>query len=276
MFKGQFNFNLNDAMDRRLQLRHPEYYGTYHTTNEVIEEQLPLAPIKNPRVLTVAASGDQPLMYAAAGASEVDTFDITVFACMIMDFKTSAIKFMNYPEYMQTVQNLYHLDKLELTQPIIQSINDMPQRTRTLMYNAKIYRPDALAQHSAKTPAFPTNLHRYTQMQTAVTAPFNFIWADLENISHYIHGKYDIINISNIFDHYMRCKESPVGAICDTIINLWANLHIGGYIVCTSNCDDTINVIDQIPNWLQCNECMKISCHGNSGLFTPITIQRTR
>lgn len=276
MFTGQFKFNITDAMDKRLQLHHPEYYGTYHTTNEVIEDQLPLAPIKNPRVLTVAASGDQPLMYASTGASEIDTFDISVFACMVMDFKTSALQFMTYPEYMQSVQNLYHLDKLELTHKIIQTINNMPQRTRTLMYNARMYRPDALSQHPTKTPAFPTISQRYSQIKSSVKTPFNFIWADLENVSHYIHGQYDIINISNIFDHYLRCKESPADAICDTIINLWTHLRLGGYIVCTSNCAETVNTIEQVPNWLQCSEYMKVSSHGNSGLFTQLTIQRKR
>ena len=280
MFTGEFKFDLNDALDGRL----PQYCNAYHTTNEPIEDWLKLTPVKNARVLTVAASGDQPLMYAGAGASHIDTFDITLNACAIMDFKTTALGGMNLSDYAATVQDLTNLDKLDMRDPRIMRImsiaGKMPQRTRTLMFNLLMHRKRAFTQHSSHKVSFPSAHEMYTKMQATAHEPFNFIWADLENVSHYIDGKYDIINISNIFDHYLQHKESPIFAMCNTIANLWPHLNPTGNIICTTSAFalGTPEIIEQIPELLQSQSRMKVSFPAHDPMlpFVPIVIQKAR
>ncbi|MDE6250247.1 MAG: hypothetical protein K2M34_01265 [Alphaproteobacteria bacterium] len=276
MFHGEFNFDLYDALDSALHFQHPEYSGTYHTTNEPITNWVQSGIVDNPRVLTVAASGDQPLMYASAGASQVDTFDITVYACMVMDFKTSASQSMNYSQYMTTVQKLCNLETLELNAPVVQAINNMPQRTRALMYNAKMYRPNALSKHDIKKLSFPTDPQTYAKIQASVHTPFNFIWADLENVSHYITGKYDIINISNIFDHYLWFKES-LESIYDTIQKLWSHLNVGGHILCTTVNFAAVPFLNEIPQRLpNLHANVLLTDESPNNLWQAILIQKTR
>lgn len=276
MFTGEFKFDLNDAMDRRLQHSHPEYYGTYHTTNEPIEHWRPLTPIKHPRVLTVAASGDQALMYAATGASRVDTFDISVFACVAMDFKTSALQFMNYSQYMQSVQELYNPGTMKFTAPIIRTVDNMPLRTRTLIRNATIHRHDAFSKFPTDKPEYPATLQKYEKIQASVHTPFNFIWADLENVSHYITGQYDIINVSNIFDHFLWYKGTP-DTIYKTIRDLWPHLNIGGYILCTTLHLSATPFLANIPQRLpDLDVTVSFPILKNSPWWSPIVIQKTR
>lgn len=165
MFNGEFKFDLQDA----LMARGAQYCRAYHTTNEPITDWLSLAPVKNPRVLTVAASGDQPLLYAASGASHVDTFDITVNACAVMDFKTSALDTVaNFTEYQDNVQNLIHLDELDKIgtrqhNTFMRIVENMPMRTRSLMQKIiQTYcNQTAFSQHKARKLRLPADATQF-------------------------------------------------------------------------------------------------------------------
>lgn len=278
MFKGEFKFDLKEALATQFQFTCPQYCKAYHTTNEPIEEWLKLTPVEKPRVLTVAASGDQPLMYAASGASHVDTFDVTIYACAVMDFKTAALKNLNFSQYLETVQTLSTLENLgnKIPKTVFDIIANMPQRTRTLMYNALMYRKNAFTQHTTRKLAFPKQESKYEKMQETAHKPFNFIWADLENVSHYIESEYDIINTSNIFDHYIWYKDSP-DSIYKTILNLWPHLRRGGYIISTTTAPDTLPLLRMIPEALS-DLRMDVSFPAtqNESLFLPMVIQKTR
>lgn len=249
MFKGEFKFDLHDA----LMARGAQYCRAYHTTNEPVDEWLPMTPVLKPRVLTVAASGDQPLMYKSAGASHIDTFDITFNACAVMDFKTSALQLTEtIAEYQDMVGNLINLDELDTIgtrqhAAFMRIIDNMPQRTRQLMQNIirKNLYQDAFSQHTARKLHFPTDATQFQEMKACAEKPFNFIWADLINVHHFINDTYDIINVSNIFDHYLWYKNSPK-SVLDSIKNLWSHLRGGGYMFCTSTSEENIITIKLI------------------------------
>lgn len=253
MFKGEFKFDLHDALMARGQ----QYCRAYHTTNEPITEWLSLTPVKNPRVLTVAASGDQPLMYAGAGAAHIDTFDITVNACAVMDFKTTALQQkLNLSEYQDAVQTLIKLDQLETMgtrqlSAFMRIVDNMPLRTRPILQSIirTNFNLDAFSQHTIKKLKLPTDEAQFAKMQKSVHAPFNFIWSDLVNVHHYIDGEYDIINLSNIFDHYLWYKNSPK-SVFDSIKSLWPHLRPGGYMLCTSTAPDNLETIQLIAKLL--------------------------
>lgn len=280
MFKGEFKFDLQDALRQSLHCQ-PQYCDAYHTTNEPIEEWLPLTPVKNPRVLTVAASGDQPLLYAANGAAHIDTFDLTINACAIMDFKTAAIQSMNFSEYMDAVHVLGALPKMKKGDPRINTIfniiRNMPQRTQALMCNTVLWRPSVFSKQFNNKPRFPQSAQRYKQIQETIRAPFNFIWADLANISHYINDQYDIINISNIFDHYLWARPDSAQAIFNTIQSLCPYLNVNGYLLCTTTSYETLDILDLAPKRMP-NLDIKISFYDKAPMaaFCPIVIQKTR
>ena len=75
----------------------------------------------------------------------------------------------------------------------------------------------------------------YNKLQQAIHNPFNFIWCDLQNLHKYINGKYDIINVSNVFDHYINFQEKSVLDIVLDTMHLISYLNIGGYIFCASH-----------------------------------------
>lgn len=87
-------------------------------------------------------------------------------------------------------------------------------------------------------------------MRAASPAPFNFIWADLINVHHYINGEYDIINVSNIFDHYLWYKDSPK-SVFDSIKNLTPHLRTGGYMLCTSTDDENLRTVRLISTMIK-------------------------
>lgn len=279
MFTGEFNFNMHDA----LMARGPQYCRAYHATNEPIGKWLSLAPVKNPRVLTVAASGDQPLMYAATDASHVDTFDITVNACAVMDFKTTALRLTNnLTEYQDMTQNLIHLDELDTigTRQFVafmRIVDSMPLRTRNLMQNIIKTNQNhtAFSQHTARKLHFPTNM-LFESMQTNVQKPFNFIWSDLTNVHHYINGQYDIINVSNIFDHYLWYMDSPK-SVFDAITHLTPYLRTGGYLLCTSTDYENLRTVKLISTMVR-DFHTNIEIYTNSTVYPwmAIVFQKTR
>ena len=281
MFKGEFEFNLQEALKSSRDYDALKYCDAYHTTNEPIENWLPLTPGDNQRVLTVAASGDQPLMYATAGARHVDTFDVTVNACVVMDFKTTALKRLDYSRYQNVVKALLFLNRLKPDNPITNDLYDvianMPPRTRTLMSGLTTYRRDVFSKNRTLRLAFPAHNGQYEQMQSAVQKPFNFIWTNLISLSHYIQGEYDIINVSNIFDHYFWFMGS-VDSIFYTIRDLWPYLRNGGYLVCTTTdntCKDYLEMVPNLMPELQARISTPESTFGYHS-FLPLVIQKAR
>lgn len=280
MFKGEFKFDLQDA----LMARGAQYCRAYHATNEPITDWLPLVPVQNPRVLTVAASGDQPLMHAAAGASHVDTFDITVNACAVMDFKTSALHTITkLAEYQDAVQNLVQLDGLDEIgtrqyATFMRIVDNMPMRTRPLMQKIihTYCNQTAFSQHISRKLRFPTNADQFAKMQACARTPFNFIWSDLTNVHHYIEGEYDIINVSNIFDHYLWYKDSPK-SVFDSIKSLWPHLRTNGYMLCTSTDEENLMTIRLISTMIE-NLHADAVMHINPALYPwmAIVLQKTR
>ncbi|MCM1294348.1 MAG: hypothetical protein NC311_02195 [Muribaculaceae bacterium] len=280
MFNGEFKFDLHDA----LMARGAQYCRAYHATNEPITNWLSLMRVQNPRVLTVAASGDQPLLHAATGASHVDTFDITVNACAVMDFKTSALQTTaNLDEYQDAVQNLTRLDgvdKIGTRQhaAFMRIVDNMPMRTRPLMQKIinTYCNQTAFSQHVSRKLRFPTDTAQFAKMRACAHTPLDFIWADLINVHHYIEGEYDIINVSNIFDHYLWYKDSPK-SVFDAIKSLWPHLRDGGYMLCTSTDNENLRTVRLISTMIR-NLHADVSINNNPALYPwmAIVFQKTR
>lgn len=237
MYKGEFKFNIEDAFNGDNQ-----YGMTFAVSNEDLGQEMQIAPPVGKRVLTVAASGDQPLMYAAYGAGHIDTFDITFNARAIMDFKTAALPIADFQEYKHAIRCIVS-NKIRNTissddpsrNMFERIIRRMPDDTGALMdkyshgfafpylYDRPNYRNNPLC-----------NAQTYHIIQKTVTKPFNFIWASLYNLHKFLDMEYDIMNLSNIFGWYSEMYDDPTARAIETLHSLWPYLAPGGKIVACS------------------------------------------
>ena len=153
------------------------------------------------KVLTVAGSGDQALFYKLAGAKIVDTFDITCNARVIQDMKYVAIKNMNPVEYKDLLIRAYRTDGAELESILSDMWTSLPDKTGEIIQKSRF---DMVLGFGLNANFYPENIptaEEFARLRKVLTKPFYFIWSDLESLSGNLTKKYDVINISNIFDY---------------------------------------------------------------------------
>ncbi len=210
-----------------------KYGPAFLTSNELLRESIPrYGNIAGGDVLTVAASGDQPMMYAALGAKRVDTFDMTFSAKAVMDMKTAAMGQMDYNEYTQFIRNVAvtqprHMPPIDLmsVDGMVQVVEKMPADSAEFL---RQMRGCNIFSSGANRLAFPTE-DEFTKMKQAVKEPFNFIWADIANLCTQVNQKYDIINISNILEWVDRGPWC-----CNILSRLYLCLKPNGYVLASA------------------------------------------
>ena len=152
------------------------------------------------RVLTVTGSGDQALFYHLNGAKTVDTFDITQFAGLIQDIKTAAIQTLTHDQYNALLQDLsastnnteFRIRNMDRIIPLLS-----PQGKHMLIQPLPFYRFLGGSYNQQSNPT----AQEYERLQTTLKTPFKFIHTPLNKLHSHLHGQYNIINISNIFDY---------------------------------------------------------------------------
>ena len=77
-----------------------KYDKIYYSTNESLDKILKDIDIKDKKVLSVQASGDQPLYFSYKGAKQVDTFDINKLTFYNYILRIWFIRYLNtyYPK----------------------------------------------------------------------------------------------------------------------------------------------------------------------------------
>lgn len=187
-----------------------QYSPAYITTNEDLDWIIHAYPARGARVLTVAGSGDHPLAYVDAGAAEIDTFDISLFAQTITDIKTAALGKLNYNQYIQMLgdlrRNLSICDAIHFDQ-VMPILSPRSQRAMIEMD----YYPIFSAGYSARFDFMTRD--RYERLQKIRPDEFNFIWSDIQNLSACLSGQFDIINLSNIYEHLDMPFEDILNAL---------------------------------------------------------------
>lgn len=179
-------------------------------------------------VLTVAGSGDQALFYKLAGVKIVDTFDITCNARAIQDIKCAAIKNLKHAEYKDLLIKLHRERKDVKLLPEIQFLwQFLPPETQEII---EINKSRGMFSFGIEANYYPENIPtetEYTKLKNILGEPFNFIWNDLESMSVNLTEKYDLINLSNIFDYIHNSQTQLM-----ILNNLSKYLNKNGHIVC--------------------------------------------
>lgn len=229
--------NLNDAQaayplnvrDGRENFGGFSFYSpAYVISNENLHWITGLTKNMGRRVLTTTGSGDQPMFYSLNGATHVDTFDISFCAKVIMDIKTAALKTLPRDEYIALLGALHKTADAQSIPAMREIMHQIPENSAKFirdMRGCKIFTsgwgPDMYKSH------LPTDAE-YAQMRDTINAPFKFIWTDLNDLHAHLTSEYDVINLSNIFEH---CNASQIPKI---LVSLRNYIRPGGYIIAQS------------------------------------------
>ena len=214
-------FGLYDAPESEFFSR---FSPAYIVSNENLKREVSLTQNAHD-VLTVAGSGDQALYYKMAGATHVDTFDISYCAHAIQDIKTTVIPRLTYMEYfvlLETLHTSYNVAKIPL---ISQMSPYLPQDTLDFINDMNSYPMFSRGVNPFLSPRLHPTRAEYKKMQLCVPAQFNFIWSDVLSLHTKLSNQYDVINLSNIFSYFGSTQ------IAQTIENLKPFLNVGGHIV---------------------------------------------
>ena len=201
------------------------YSPAYVLSNENLRWTTGLTRDSGRRVLTVAASGDQPMFYSINGADKIDTFDVSFCSKAIMDIKTAALQTMARDEYIaflialhstKDAQNVTYMSDIlaQIPQDSAQFVRDMQGR--------RIF-GNGLTPQDYKM-FYPT-AQEYKQMRDAANGYFKFIWTDIGSLHTHLTAEYDVINLSNIFE-YLGTQQ-----IHNTLASLRNHVRPGGYII---------------------------------------------
>ena len=156
-------------------------------------------------VLTVTGSGDQPIAFAISGANDIDTFDTTYFARVVMDMKTSAIQTMDHGQYDAFVHELRNTKSVNEIPGYEKIVSVCPMQSilaAKQMKGCKIFNAGA----GVRVEYMP-NESEYNAAQKIIKKPMNFIWCDLAELHGQLDKEYDIIYLSNIFEYFPNRKK---------------------------------------------------------------------
>lgn len=196
IYKARLEYNKKTGLHRGDNFA--QYSPSYAVTNEDIREVLfALNPPQNAHILTVAGSGDQALHYAMAGASHIDTFDITFNAKMMMDIKTTAIQKLGRPDFIRLINGAARTNNITNISQYQQIAEFLPTDTRNYIQDMHGFR---LVRDGAFYETFYND--EYAKLQKLVKEPFNFIWTDLKDLSSHLTQEYDQIYLSNIIQYH--------------------------------------------------------------------------
>ena len=202
----------------------PAYAVSNENVHDVVQKFIPKC---NPSVLTVAASGDHPLICRLNGAKNITTFDISYNARVIMDIKTAAIHKLNIGEYSRLLDNLYRTQNV-LSVPDIEKI--VPQLKSTIRNyirktnGVRLFSNGFGPQSYARYAIMPSE---YKKLQNMEYKPFPFIWSGIKDLD--LHDNmYDFVHLSNVLDYVPYDDLTPI------IKNIQNHVNIGGRIVILS------------------------------------------
>ncbi len=185
----------------------------YTVSNERLSEAMEVLKPRGKSILTVAASGDQPLFYKINGASHVDTFDISYCAKVMMDVKTAAVQNLRYGQYKK------FLDEIKLATVNIPDVSSYKKMAPDLSDDVKSFLDAMRGVAFRLNVSYNFNVFTYRQykkLRDTVKTPFNFIWSDLMNLSGHLTQKYDQMYFSNIFQ-YNYDKDKNIKLIQDLL-----------------------------------------------------------
>ena len=176
------------------------YSKIYTHSNENLKEYI--SDLQSKRVLTVGASGDHLFSSVLAGASRVDIFDINKYTLMFIKLRIYALK------YLQPVDILYFFTYLNVESYL--KFNDyLPDDLKEFFDYVFLYSDrDLINDKFFNDPDEILNNTNYQNTKDLDTLKYLMQYVNgevyncsLYSLTNYIHGRYDVIYLSNILSY---------------------------------------------------------------------------
>ena len=175
-----------------------KYSPAYLVANEDVRLAMQKLSPMGMDVLTVAASGDQPMFYKIFGAAHVDTFDISYNAKIIMDIKTAAVQKLSWHKFKNFMHGLNSYRSVLDAPEYAQVVSLCSPHVRK--YVQKMHGMDYYMRGGVLVDELPTK-REYDVLQNCIDKPFNFIWTDVDSLHAKLNKKYNQIYLSNILQY---------------------------------------------------------------------------
>ena len=226
--KANAKHSNNTVFDNSTAKTFNQYTPAYVVSNENVHDVVQrFMPKYASSVLTVAASGDHPLICRLNGAKNITTFDISYNAKVIMDVKNAAIHQLNIGEYSKLLENLYHTQNVpsvphmdQIVPRLKSTIRRYIQQTNGMRLFSNGFGPQSYARYAI----MPSE---YKKLQNMEYKPFPFIWSDIKDLN-LGDNMYDFVHLSNVLDYVPYDDLTPV------MRKVQQHVNIGGRIVILS------------------------------------------
>lgn len=182
------------------------------------------------RVLTVCASGEQPLFCKLYGAGDVITFDVSYNAYLLTSTKIAALQaFCQSNDFEQFIHNLIHYSKPGQLMHTPKLNQIMPYLTnlqrKHIRFTDEIGIPVFLGDISCDFYYIPQDQYEY--LRQSVKTPFPFIWTNITDLDKHLGNDcFDIIYYSNILSFLEPQKIGPILESAKKHINHGGNLFL--------------------------------------------------
>ena len=206
------------------------YTRAYINTNENLHISMKYMPKRCGRALVVAASGDHPLFCSLYGAEHVDTFDVSYNAKCLMDIKVAALGCLDREQYSDLLEDLYSKNNICDVRYIQEISKRIPQQQYKYLCEMKYY---PVFQRGITADIFgyddfdgrALTVSEYEKLREILKEPYNFILANIDDLSAHLTGKYDFMHLSNIFDYVPKQNRFDV---LEPLLN---HVNVGGRIL---------------------------------------------
>lgn len=190
------------------------YSFIYKTTNENIRGFLDKIKIKpNSKILTVSSSTDQVFSFALFNPIRIDCFDITIFSKYFCDLKISAVKNLEYEEYIEYFFKSECYEN-EFSEEIYEKIKeDLSLESRMFwdslynffegfeIYNSFLFSSEYYSVSKSLRNNLYLDKENYYKLKTYLKQ-IKINYKNMDIIKDEMSRKYDLVYLSNLLDYY--------------------------------------------------------------------------
>lgn len=205
--KARKIYNIKD--ENGILLHNPKsqdlsFKPAYIVTNEDLRKTTKINIKPNSEILTIAGSGDQALFYSKFSPKRLDLFDVSFCSYVITDIKFAAIQHLpTYADFFLLIDDIYNslkpTNENESLMKILPYTHKITQTFIKKMHNCNLFYQEYWPLEYFSN--YLINASEFEEIKAKIKPKFNFIWSDVANVhKHVMNKKYDIINLSNIFE----------------------------------------------------------------------------
>jgi len=223
----------------------------YDFSNERLRNLFSSFDLKGKRIATVGSSGDQALYAIFCGCKNIDLIDQNPFTKVWVDLKVAAIKALDHDEFVCFANNTCRMfTKKEFSWMYRKISHFLPPKSQRFWDEIFLNVPENqymldnlfFCDFSPYRCEFYDKAKDYLKLKHLLFESdfkINFIMAELNEFPQKLHGKYDLILLSNIVSY---CHNQKQTEFCEIVKILYDNfLNAGGFVQVSSSRDTLLS-----------------------------------